>query len=290
MNAVAGTRLRIFSGMGVYQVPAEQDQFRPLYDQARSTEGIEYIGPVGQSRLANELTGATALAFPSTFAETSCITVIEAMAVGAAVITTALGALPETTGGFCHPMEPQTDKAKLAEDFAAKTIEALRDMRRDPAAETARRGERMKYVREKYSWPARAKEWETWLSKGRAAKAVRSSRAVSAEMRRLCRFREAILLRSIVPRGFTSVYEIRDPPDHLRLNQQRRVSLVRDFQEFETARRARIAASVSAERRSELAPRTTIVGAPASASNSFQRTGSGCSRSMLSSVRAIRTS
>src|SRR6187549_391520 len=104
------------------------------------------MGPVGQSRLAKELSGATALAFPSTFAETSCITVIEAMAVGAAVITTGLGALPETTGGFATLIDPQTDKVKLAEDFAATTIEALREMQRDPAVEAARRGERMKYV------------------------------------------------------------------------------------------------------------------------------------------------
>jgi glycosyltransferase involved in cell wall biosynthesis len=164
-GAVAGARLRIFSGMGIYQVPAERDEFKYLYDQARSMEGVEYIGPVGQSRLATELTGATALAFPSTFAETSCITVIEAMAVGAAVITTRLGALPETTGGLAYLLEPQADKARLAEDFAAKTIEVLSDMQRDPSSALERQKERMKYVREKYSWRDRAKEWESWLSK-----------------------------------------------------------------------------------------------------------------------------
>jgi glycosyltransferase involved in cell wall biosynthesis len=164
-DAIPGTRLRIFSGMGVYQMPAEQDQYRDLYERARSTEGVEYVGPIGQSRLAKELIGATALAYPSTFAETSCITVIEAMAIGAAVITTRLGALPETTGGLASLVEPQSDKAALAGDFAAKTVAVLRAMQQNPSAADQARSERMAYVREKYSWDERAKEWEAWLSK-----------------------------------------------------------------------------------------------------------------------------
>jgi hypothetical protein len=79
-SAVPGTRLRIFSSMGVYQVPAEKDEFRDLYSRARYIKGVQYVGSVGQRSLAKEIAGAAALAYPSTFAETSCIAVIEAMA------------------------------------------------------------------------------------------------------------------------------------------------------------------------------------------------------------------
>ena len=80
-DAVPGTVLRVFSGMEVYQVPPEDDRFRPLYDQCRTTEGVDYAGPCGQARLAQELAGSAAFAYPSTFAETSCIAALESMAI-----------------------------------------------------------------------------------------------------------------------------------------------------------------------------------------------------------------
>jgi len=162
--AVAGTRLRVFSSMSVYKVPAEEDKYRGLYDQCRAMEGVEYVGSLGQSRLAKELAGAAALAYPSTFAETSCIAALEAMAVGAAVFVSRLGALPETTGGLASMVDWQPDEARLAARFADMAIEALRDMQQNPASAAARRNERIKFIRDNYLWPARAKEWVAWLS------------------------------------------------------------------------------------------------------------------------------
>jgi glycosyltransferase involved in cell wall biosynthesis len=124
---------------------------------------------MGQMRLAAALVGAAALAYPSTFAETSCITVLEAMAVGAAVITTRLGALPETTGGLAAMIDWQPDKAVLARAFADATIASLREMLADPEAAAMARTARVKFVRDNYLWPARAVEWANWLTRLRAS-------------------------------------------------------------------------------------------------------------------------
>jgi glycosyltransferase involved in cell wall biosynthesis len=162
--AIPGVRLRVFSSMAVYQVCPERDKYRELYQHARQLEGVEYIGSVGQARLAQEITGAAALAYPSTFAETSCITALEAMAVGAAVFATKLGALSETTNGLASMVEWQADKSQLAESFATMAIAALRDMQHYPAAAFTRRDARVKFVDDNYTWPTRAKEWIEWLS------------------------------------------------------------------------------------------------------------------------------
>jgi glycosyltransferase involved in cell wall biosynthesis len=155
-------RLRVFSSMAIYQVSAAQDQYRPLYAQCVA-EGHEYRGPVGQSRLAQELRGIAGLAYPSTFAETSCISVLEAMAAGAFIFTTRLGALPETTNGFAYLVDFESDPGVLAERFAAMTVKVWRELLADPAAALRRREAQATFVRENYRWSDRATEWVSWL-------------------------------------------------------------------------------------------------------------------------------
>jgi glycosyltransferase involved in cell wall biosynthesis len=157
--AVPNTRLRVFSGFAVTYKTALED-----YRRCMETEGVEYVGPIAQPALASELGNATALAYPSTFEETSCIAALEAMAAGALILTTRLGALPETTAGFARMTDYRRDPATLAAAFAEMVIEALQDVRRDPKTALARREAQIAYVNEKYTWPTRAVEWQSWLA------------------------------------------------------------------------------------------------------------------------------
>jgi len=163
-EAISGVWLRVYSSMSPYQVRPEDDGHRALYQRCQSLSGVDYVGSVGQARLATELVGMAALAYPSTFAETSCIAVLEAMAVGAAVVTTRLGALPETTNGLASMIDSQADKTELARSFATKTIETLREAQRDAQRATTERERRRTYILDNYSWSARASEWIDWLT------------------------------------------------------------------------------------------------------------------------------
>ena len=82
---------------------------------------------------------------------------------GASVLTTRLGALPETLAGFGRMIEACEDEAMLAREFAAMSISALSDILAKPEEAAARREAQIAYVRKNYTWGARALEWQSWL-------------------------------------------------------------------------------------------------------------------------------
>jgi glycosyltransferase involved in cell wall biosynthesis len=161
--AVPDTTLRVFSGLSTTRGGPDDNRYKDLYERCVATEGVEYVGPVSQPALADALSEATALAYPSTYPETSCIAAMEAMAMGATVLTTGLAALPETLAGFGRMVPPSNDPVALARAFAVMAIDALNDTRlnRDKAA--FRRETQIAYVRQHYTWPPRALEWQSWL-------------------------------------------------------------------------------------------------------------------------------
>lgn len=161
--AIPGTTLRVFSGLSRTRGGPDDNQYANLHRLCLETEGVEYFGPVSQPVLAEALTDAAALAYPSTYPETSCISALEAMALGASVLTTRLGALAETLAGFGHMLEPHVNEAQLAKDFAAMAISALNGIRTQPDEAAARREAQIAYVRQNYTWAARALEWQRWL-------------------------------------------------------------------------------------------------------------------------------
>ena len=162
--AIADVRLKVFSGFAVVNQSRDNDPYTDLYQKCRTTDGSEYPGPISQIALAQELSRAAALAYPSIFAETSCIAALEAMAAGLLVLATRTAALPETTAGFARLTEYRSDHARLAREFADMTIEALDDLRRNPDAAMERRGAQIAYVRAQHAWPVLALEWQNWLS------------------------------------------------------------------------------------------------------------------------------
>jgi len=114
----------------------------------------------GPERLAEQLRAASVLAYPNTFAETSCIAVLEALASGCRIITSDLGALPETTAGFARLIPINGDSAGYLNRFIDETVGVLQEF---AAADTAgaerclRR--QVEQINQHSTWPVRAQEW-----------------------------------------------------------------------------------------------------------------------------------
>lgn len=167
--AIPGTILRVYSSLEAYQVPLAQDPYVGLYEQCRRTEGVEYIGGIAQPALAVALRGVTALAYPNRFAETSCISVMEAQAAGCLVVSSRLGALSETAAGFARLLPVPQDPAEHAARFADVLVEELRRRRADPAGTQRHLRAQMAQAGAEDGWDRRAAQWLSFLSAPPAA-------------------------------------------------------------------------------------------------------------------------
>jgi glycosyltransferase involved in cell wall biosynthesis len=159
---VPGCEMKVYSGMSVYQTPPESDAFQPLYQRCRAIEGATYVGSVSQTALADEMSNVDVFAYPSTFAETSCIALMEAMASACMIVSSKLGALPETSAGFARLCRASggAEFARLYARFTAKTIN---EARREPDKWSSLLDAQRRHALEHYSWSARATEWEELL-------------------------------------------------------------------------------------------------------------------------------
>jgi len=165
-EAIPGVRLKVFSSMKVYQVEKSQDQLRygGLYRACQETEGVEYIGSVPQQELAQELKTISVLAYPNTFEETSCISVMEAMASGCWVVTSDFGALSETAAGFGNLIAVDNNWERYKDEFVQATITALRKFQeKDVTDLEAYLRKQVDFVNNSYTWSNRATEWLEWI-------------------------------------------------------------------------------------------------------------------------------
>lgn len=159
-------RLRVYSSMKVYGQDESKDSYSSLYARCRAMPGVEYVGSVAQPLLAESLKSSLILAYPNTFPETSCIAAMEAMAGGLLVVSSDLGALPETTMGtglLVPPARSEQETAAFARRYEERLVETLKEINREPTQFWAGRWEQIRAVTARCTWPIRAAEWERFL-------------------------------------------------------------------------------------------------------------------------------
>lgn len=127
--------------------------------------GVFFRGRIGQAELAGELSDARVWSYPTGFLETSCIGAMEARAAGLAIVTSDLGAIPETVRGrgVLLPWDAKEDEQTnltdgYQEEFVRNVVELLTDQAKWEAAHAAARAD----VTE-LDWKHRVSEWERLL-------------------------------------------------------------------------------------------------------------------------------
>ena len=161
LNTPENCELHIFSSCQIYgkEFGENDTQYQELYDKCNQLPNVFYRGSIPNNELRNELPTFDILAYPNTFEETSCISVIEALSAGLRAVTSNLGALPETTEGYARIYPYLMDKEKHASYFSKillEEIEYVRGGRFNPQAQ-------IDGYKQKWSWDTRINEWNEFL-------------------------------------------------------------------------------------------------------------------------------
>jgi len=153
-------QLKIFSSLQVYQAPPEQEAVHErLYQEAQLLEGVVYRPSVSQAELVLELQSAHILAYPNRFLETSCIAVMEALVAGCEVVTSAFGALPETSQGLATLVPYQHDQTAYTLAYFETLKQAVSQWYCEPELQAQQSLRRSQQAAAAYDWRARAQDW-----------------------------------------------------------------------------------------------------------------------------------
>lgn len=134
-----------------------------LFHKCRTTPGIIYKGYATNKAVRQALQSAHILAYPSIYEETSCLAAIEAGAAGCRIVTTDLGALPETCDQWARFVDYAygDDLSLLAEKYAEVLNEEI-DL---VAQNTYNLQEQSLWFNDQYNWSRRSLEWKEFFKK-----------------------------------------------------------------------------------------------------------------------------
>ena len=155
--------LDVYSSTIIYGKTFEQqndDQYKPLYDKAKNMPNVNYMGYCEHKTLVSKLKDYDVNCFPSIWEETFCISAMESLAAGQILITTDLGALPETCAEFPIYIPYTQDKPKLAIQLA-ECILRTKDILKQDLSQSLKF--QQEYYRRFYDWKFIAGHWENFL-------------------------------------------------------------------------------------------------------------------------------
>ena len=156
----------VFSGLKIYDTDKpfsgpKKDDYDRVCRKLSSMRNCFIHGNVPQRQLAREFMRAGILFYPNTFLETSCRTAIEAQAAGCPIVTSALGALPETVDQAGLVVHGKPGSEQYNKDFVEAALKLMRDEKLWNKLSQAGK----KQAAERYTWDRSADLFEEGMRK-----------------------------------------------------------------------------------------------------------------------------
>lgn len=151
--------LDVYSSFQLYGWQERDEQFKELFELCKSHPQINYHGSVSNEELRTALLSADIFAYPSTWKETSCLCLIEAMSAGLLCIHPNLAALPETSMGLTWMYQWSEDINQHANTFYHVLAQGIDVMRN--SADAIRQDLYLQKVQTNrtHNWDGKAQEW-----------------------------------------------------------------------------------------------------------------------------------
>jgi glycosyltransferase involved in cell wall biosynthesis len=153
--------LNIWSSLKLYGPDMDDTPYLALYEQAKKLPNVIYHGLLPNNQLCKELSNMDILAYPSTFRETSCMSVMEAMMAGCKIVCPQLGSLPETTAGFASLYPVQQNFEDRVQIFGNTLQSAFKEL--DTTEWRIQRSNQISYAKSNLSWTNRQHEWHKFF-------------------------------------------------------------------------------------------------------------------------------
>jgi len=143
--------------------------YESIFNECKNTKNVNYSGFLDNKKIIQMLKKMHIFAHPSIWPETSCIAAIESMAAGCEVVTTNLGALPETCSSFGTFINFDRNFDNLEKKYREVLLNSIENFWSD------KNQNKLKLQRETinatYSWDVRSIEWKNFFNKARELKA-----------------------------------------------------------------------------------------------------------------------
>jgi glycosyltransferase involved in cell wall biosynthesis len=154
--------LDVFSSFNLYGWPEKDKDYEELFDVCRNHPKINYHGTVDNTILREAIKDIHILAYPNTWEETSCITLLEAMSGGCLAVHPNYGALPETAANWTlqyqYDERPNNHAAVLHSCLDTAITEFWSDSVQSRIASAK------PYTDLFYNWNHRINQWEAFLT------------------------------------------------------------------------------------------------------------------------------
>ena len=153
--------LHVFGDLNTKVLNWKIDFQDKIKEMCKDDNRVFLHGRVSNTEVKEFLKEAHIFAYPCTWRETSCISLIEAMSAGLYCITNSFSALPETGIGFSKIYPFLVDPEKEAEQMAKEIrqgIDLLKSGKFNPNTQVP-------FINKEYSWDSRIKEWKNFSNK-----------------------------------------------------------------------------------------------------------------------------
>lgn len=156
--------LDVISSFGLYGWKERDKPFQHLINFCKSHKRINYYEPMSNDALREHLKTCHIFAYPSTWTETSCLCLIEAMSAGLMCVHPTLGALPETSMHLTQMYDYHENKERHAQLFYSNLKNVIDIYRSSNVQSVIDNVNRLKLVTDSvFNWQSRVVEWENLL-------------------------------------------------------------------------------------------------------------------------------